>query len=94
MSTLSLSWIRNHHTVTGYLHTVTGNVHTVTELIWESPPQLPWNKELIVSLFLPQSRTWGCQSGSVELHLATELGRSCPCPSTAAVLQNLPAQSE
>lgn len=35
--------------LTQLLESWIGNLHAVTELVWESPPQLPWNKELIVS---------------------------------------------
>lgn len=39
----------NPRGLTQLLESCIGNLHAVTELVWESPPQLPWNKELIVS---------------------------------------------
>lgn len=41
--------------LTQLLESWIGNLHAVTELVWESPPQLPWNKELIGADCLPYS---------------------------------------
>lgn len=39
----------NPHGLTQLPESWIGNLHAITGLVWESPPQLPWNKELIVS---------------------------------------------
>lgn len=39
----------NPHGLTQLPESWIGNLHAITGLVWESPLQLPWNKELIVS---------------------------------------------
>lgn len=86
LTQLPESWIGN-------LHTVTGNVLTVTELIWESPPQLPWNKELIVSPApaleqdsgLPE---WECGAAPGHGHTA---GQELPLPQHTCSAAELPS---
>lgn len=93
LTQLPESWIGNLHTDTGNVLTVTGNVLTVTGLDWESPPQLPWNKELIVSpvpaseqdLGLPK---WECGAAPGHGHTA---GQELPLPQHTCSAAELPS---